>query len=119
MKKIYTGEIKKLSIKKLEPKPDALINIAYESTVFKKDALFYVNFMGVVISLDYGTKLLRREEAEYYLKSGLKVNPSLAHLVPCLYQDSEVKFSHEITDEEFKQIKKTARVERRAARKSK
>lgn len=119
MRKLYTGEIKKLSIKKLEPRPDALMNIAYESTVVQKDALFYVNFAGVLISLDYGTKLLTRDEAEYYLKSGLKVNPSLAHLVHCVYQDSNVTFSHEVTKEEFKQLVKSKKEERKALRKSK
>lgn len=119
MKKLYTGDIKKLSIKKLDPKPGALINIAFESTVVKKDALFYVNFAGVVISLDYGTKLLSRDEAEYYLKSGLKVNPALSHLLYSLYQDADVKFSHEVTKEEFKQLLKTKKAERKAAKKTK
>ena len=63
MKKLYTGEIKKLSIKNLDPKPGALMNLAYESMVIKKDALFYINFLGVPISVDFNTKLLTREEA--------------------------------------------------------
>jgi hypothetical protein len=119
MKKIYTGDIKKLSIKKLDPKPGALINLAYESTVLKKDALFYINFLGVPISLDYNTKLLTREEAVYYLKNGFKVNPSLSHCLSCMYQDQNLTFSHEITKEEFKQLIKTKRAERKALRKRK
>ena len=118
MKKIYTGEIKKLSIKKLDPKPGALMNVAYENVVIKKDALFYLNFLGVPISLDHGTKLLTYDEAVYYLQNGLKVNPSLCHCLSCIYQDQQLTFSHEVTKEEFKQLVKSKKEERRAEKRA-
>ena len=116
-KKLYTGEIRKLSLKKLEPKPEALLNLAYESTVVNKDALFYKNILGVVISVDYNTKLATRDEAEYYLRNSFKVNPGLAHLDSCLYQESDVKFSHEVTKGELKQLIKTKKAERKLEKK--
>ena len=118
MKKLYTGEIKKLSIKNLDPKPGALMNLAYESMVIKKDALFYINFLGVPISVDFNTKLLTREEAVYYLQNGLKVNPSLCHCLSCIYQDQQLTFSHEVTKEEFKQLVKSKREERKAEKRA-
>lgn len=119
MKKLYTGEIKKLSIKKLDPKPGALMNLAYESTVIKKDALFYLNFLGVPISVDFNTKLLTREEAVYYLQNGFKVNPGLCQCLSCMYQGENLTFSHEVSKEEFKQLMKTKKEERKALRRAK
>lgn len=118
MRKLYTGEIKRLSIKKLDPNLDALQNIAYESTVVEKDALFYVNFAGVLISVEYNTKLLNRNEAEYYLRSCVKADPNTAHLAGVVYKDDGVVFSHEITNGEFKKLIKTKKAERRAYRRA-
>ena len=119
MKKLYTGEIKKLSIKNLDPKPGALMNLAYESMVIKKDALFYINFLGVPISVDFNTKLLTREEAVYYLQNGLKVNPGLCQSLSCMYQDENLTFSHEVSKEEFKKLMKTKKEERKALKRAK
>ncbi len=118
MRKLYTGEVKRLSIKKLDPNVEALRDIAFESTVVQKDALFYVNFAGVLISVDYNTKLLNRCEAEYYLRSCYKANPETAHLAGCVYKDSGATFSHEVTNEEFKQLIKSKKAERKAWRKA-
>lgn len=118
MRKLYTSEVKRLSIKKLDPNAEALRDIAFESTVIKKDALFYVNFAGVLISVEHNTKLLNRYEAEYYLRSCYKADPKTAHLASCVYKDSGATFSHEVTNEEFKQLIKSKKAERKAWRRA-
>ncbi len=113
MKKIYTGEIRKMTVKQVDPNPSALKKIAFESTTVKKDALFYVNLAGVTISVDYNTKLPNRDEAEYYLTSCVERIPESASYASCLYQGPNFTFSHEMPNEELKKLLKTKQAERK------
>ena len=112
-KKLYTGEIRNLTIKSIDPNTSALKKIAYESTVVRNDALFYKNFAGAIISVDYDTKLLSRDEAEYFLECCVETAPSRAMQASCLYQGTDFKFSHEVTNEELKKLIKTKKIERK------
>ena len=60
MKKLYTGEVKRMTVKKLDIFPGTMDTLSFESVVVKKDALFYMNFLGVPISIYHGSKLLTK-----------------------------------------------------------
>ena len=119
MKKLYTGEVKRMTVKKLDIFPGTMDTLSFESVVVKKDALFYMNFLGVPISIDHGTKLLTKYESQYYLKECAKRIPQKAEKISCIHADGPYTFSHEISDKEFKQLLKTKRAERKAAKKAK
>ena len=50
MKKLYTGEVKRMTVKKLDIFPGTMDTLSFESVVVKKDALFYMNFLGGTLS---------------------------------------------------------------------
>ena len=113
MKKLYTGEIKQLTIKNLNLNPNSLKDIAFESVSVNKEALFYLNFLGIPISIEHGTKLLNRDEAEYYLKHGLETMPDKTYDLSCIYSEPPYKISHEVSNEEFKVLMKNAKTNRK------
>ena len=113
MKKLYTGSIKKLTVKNINIFPAAIEKIAFESVVVEKDSLFYMNFFGVPISVDYGTKLLTKSEAECYIKDFAKAFPGNLDKASCIYANGPFKFSHEITNDDFKKLIKQKRIERK------
>lgn len=117
MKKLYTGNIKKLSFKNFEVNPSAFRKIAFDSVVVDKDALFFINCMGVPISVDYNTKLLTREEAEDFVEYLVEKHPNDPNLATCIYADEEFSFSHEVTRKELKKLFKDKKAERLAKRK--
>ena len=118
MKKLYTGEVKKMTVKKLNIFPGTAEKIAFNNIVVENNALFYINRLGVPISVDHNTKLLTRYEAEYYLREFATKFPRSAELASCVYAEPPFTFSHEVTDEEFKQLIKTKKEERKALRKN-
>ena len=119
MKKIYTGNINRLTVKNINIFPAAIDKLAFNSVVVEKNALFYLNRLGVPISIDHGTKLLTRYEAEYYIKNYARVNPYSLGQVSCIYADAPFKFSHEINNDEFKKLMKEKKKERKAIQKAK
>ena len=56
MKKLYTGEVKRMTVKKLEIFPGTMDTLSFESVVIKKDDLFYMNF-----------SLFARKNPKFYL----------------------------------------------------
>ena len=113
MKKLYTGEVKKMTVKKLDIFPETDNKLAFNSVVVKKDALFYINRLGVPISIDHDTKLLTRCEAEYYLRDFVKRFPRSADKISCVYAEPPFSFVRELSDEEFRKLKKEKKEERK------
>ena len=119
MKKLYTGEVKKMTVKKLDIFPGTDNKLAFNSVVVKKDALFYINRLGVPISVDHDTKLLTQGEAEYYLREFAKKFPRSAESASCIYAEPPFTLAKEVTNEEFKQLKKEKKEERKVFLKTK
>ncbi len=110
MKRILRGPIYKLYVKNLEIN-DTVLDIELASTTLKKDALFYINSFGKIVSLDYNTVLPQKEEAQYYIESHLpgtkkdKINPNSADCV--YFEDSDLEKYQLLSQSAFKQLKKT------------
>ena len=109
MKKIYTGPLRKMTIKKLEVNQDDVKILEYENTVVRKDALFY-QFLGNYISFDYETRLASPEEAQDYILECLyeRNNPDVQPYPTCLnVNPDEIRFNKSVSHKEFKQLKKS------------
>ena len=104
MKRILRGPIYKLYVKNLEIN-DTVLDIELASTTLKKDALFYINSFGKIVSLDYNTVLPQKEEAQYYIESHL---PGTKNSADCVYfEDSDLEKYQLLSQSAFKQLKKT------------
>ena len=104
MKQLYKGPIHILEIHTINP---IIKSTAFESYVIQKDSLFYRNRMGKYINFEHDTVLPDKYEAEANLLEIArlqKMTPIESH---CIYaDDSEIKPFKEITNQEFKVLKK-------------
>ncbi|MBQ8132695.1 MAG: hypothetical protein IJ193_09410 [Bacilli bacterium] len=101
MVQLLKGDVKRMSVDKLEINPDATKSLRKQlkETVVKKDSLFYRNFIGREINFEYDTYLCTRMEAESYLLDGTCNS--------ILFVDyEELRESDNIDKKEFKQMKK-------------
>lgn len=124
MKRIYKANMRNLVVKDLEINADGVKILEYEKPVVKRELTFYVGFMGSYISFEYGTRLPDEYEAMDYVKESLNNRQDKTPPYPeCTFVDeSEMTFSHEICDKNFKVLKKyyrRMRKEERQAQKKK
>lgn len=110
---IFTGEIRKLYIKKLDIKEDS-VDAIVGSVIVKKDAPFYCNIVGRLVSFEHHTYLPTREEAEAYINNIVKNQPSALNDATCLYANYNSMEPKRIDRSEFKQLKKSYRKKSRA-----
>lgn len=107
-KKIYTGDIKRYNIKKLGIDKNAEKILEANQAIVKKDALFYYNKLGILISFDYRTRLPDFNEAEEL--SIYEAKNSFTHSADpgFIYCDEKsIKYDKSISTAEFKVLKKT------------
>ncbi len=110
MPKILKTNINKLYVKKLEVNINEgnVQNVVLSENILKKDAEFYRNFLGVLVSFDYGTRLPDYDEAYSYTKQQIATdNPSKILNASCLFvREDDVFFERTVSRKEFKQLKK-------------
>ena len=110
--KYCTGSIKNMYVKKVGISETAS-KVVTESIVLKKNAPFYWNLLGRLISFEYNTFLPTKSEAEAFVVERAKNFPEHLHLATCMYADYGNMEVHEIGRKEFKQLKKTYKVMRK------
>ncbi len=103
MKKIFTGPIHSIHLKELDITENSL-KLEAQSTILIKDALFYQNIFGKIVSFDYGTCLCPKDEAYDYLTSFTNQNKN-RFSIPYINEE-EITFDKAITKKEFKELKK-------------
>ena len=107
MKRIYTGEIRNLYVKSIEVNGKAM-EVVTDSMVVRKDAPFYPNFVGKLISFEFDTYLPTKDEAEAYVRETVQRNPNISlDRATCLYACYGEMSSQSVSNEEFKTYKKT------------
>ena len=103
MKKIYCGNIHRLKIYSVD---EVAKTTGFESVILVKDALFYRNRLGKLISFDYDTVLPTLYEAQINLINSFNKSNSNKDLY-CVYaNESEILPSEFITNKELKMLKK-------------
>ena len=88
MKKFFTADIRKMYIKEIVFN-QRTIKLIPQSSILIKDALFYENFRGKMISVDFDCCLLNSEEAFYSISREFKKNIENHCDVSCVYVDDE------------------------------
>lgn len=114
--KIYIGDIKNLYYVKKNDSDGEITEINTNSVVVVKDALFYYNFLGVPVSLDYDTFLPTYSEAKQYIVDSCRCNPSSVNGKSCLYVSYDNLDSQEISKQQFRKIKKAYKSQRQKNR---
>lgn len=104
--KYCTGAIKNMYVKNVGVN-ESVSKVVTESVVLKKDAPFYWNPLGRLISFEHNTFLPTKSEAEAFVVGRAKSLPNHLHLATCIYADYGNMEVHEISRKEFKQLKKT------------
>ena len=114
MKKLYKGNIRSLSITKLEFDGANIKDIKFNKAIIKKDALFYKNFFNVMISFDIDTKLPDFDEAYDCVFQVVSKHPELMNEVACQYTDfDEFKYFANVSGKEFRELKKSYKEKRK------
>ncbi len=108
MKSIYKAPLRRLTVKNLEINEGAIKNIEYDNPIIRKDLIFYRNWAGAYISFEHETRLPDYTEATDYIRDTLERRPEVKEPYPtCPYvSDEEFEYSHEISKETFKTLKK-------------
>ena len=108
MKQIYKAPMRQIRIKYLEINDGAIKNINYETPIIRKDLLFYKSWAGAYISFEHETRLPDFYEARDYVEDILvKRDENLTDYPTCPYvSEEEYEYSHEISKETFKALKK-------------
>lgn len=108
MKSIYYGTMKNYVIKELQITENGVKIAKYETPIVKRQIPFYKGFMGNYISLEHGTRLPDEYEAMDYLKDAMnkRENKEAPYPTCTFVNEEDIKFSHEVCDENFKAIKK-------------
>lgn len=114
MKNIYKGPMRTLRISHLEINNGAIRTLQYNTPVVK-ELLFYRGLFNSFISFDYETIMPDKNEAADFVKRIIiEGNWTKAPYPTCSFVNpGEVKFSHTISNKEFKQLKKEYRKQRR------
>ena len=110
--KYCTGTIKNMYVKSVGVNENAG-KIITDSMVINKNAPFYWNIVGRLVSFEYNTFLPTKSEAEAFVIGRAKAFPEHLHLATCLYADYGNMESHEISKKDFKQLKKTYKAMRK------
>ena len=117
-KNIYKGPVRKIVVSKLEINDGMLQLAEYETPVVKKDALFYRGLFNEFISFDCNTILPDKEEAIDHVKELIELLQARKAPFPScdFVNESEIKFSHQVSKQEFKTLKKEYKEIRRMKR---
>ncbi len=112
-RQLYKAPIKRSYVAKLEIN-EGIRTFDIESTTLKKDGLFYEGLFKKLISIDYGTYLPTEEEAISYCRRSANGIIDNIDEATCIYADyGKVRKDRVVSEEEFKQLKKTAHKKRR------
>lgn len=107
MRKFFKGNIRRFDIKKIDFNGSKIKILEYETPIVKKDALFYVNMVGNIISFDYDTKLANIEEARDVSISMIKsLDQDLAKVGCIFFNENELVHSESLNRHDFKVLKK-------------
>ena len=109
MKNIYKGDIKTISISKLEINNGKISTLEYETPVIKKDGLFYIGALGAMISFDYETRLPDEVEAKAYVVESIeqRKEPEKKPYPGCFFiNSSTLEYYSSLSNHQFKLMKK-------------
>ena len=109
MKKIYKGNLRTVKVTKLEIEDGVVKRFEYVRPIIKEDILFYQGIAGKQISLEYRTVLPEEGEAVEIVKQDLRARtvPEMQPYPTCIfYNENEIEPYKEITNKEFRKIKK-------------
>ena len=104
--KYCTGPIKNMYVKNIGIS-EKVREVVTESIVLQKNAPFYWNRFGRLVSFEYGTFLPTESEAEAYVEEAARLHPEYLENATCMYADYGHMEVHEIGRKEFKVLKKT------------
>ena len=104
--KYCTGPIKTMRVKSIGVNED-VGKVVTESIILQKDAPFYWNRLGRLVSFEYSTFLPTMTEAENYVVGVAKNNPDHLEYATCMYADYDNMEVHQIEKEEYKELVKT------------
>lgn len=115
--KYCTGAIKNLYVKEMGINED-IGRVVTESIVLKRNAPFYWNPLGKLISFEYNTFLPTRTEAEAFVMETVRRHPDHPEIATCMYADYGNMEVHQISRKDFKTLKKTYKQIRRQKKSS-
>ena len=115
--KYCTGPIKNMYVKSMGVN-EKIGEIVTESIVLQKNAPFYWNPLGRLVSFEYNTFLPTKSEAEAFVEETARRHPERLDLATCMYADYGHMTVHEIGRSEFKQLKKTYKAIRKQKKSS-
>lgn len=115
--KYCTGAIKNLYVKDMGVN-ERIGEIVTESIVLRKNAPFYWNFLGRLVSFEYNTFLPTKDEAEAYVVEAAKRHPNNLGAATCMFADYGHMEVHEIDKKAFKALKKTYKIMRKQKKSS-
>lgn len=104
--KYCTGPIKNMYVKDMGIS-ESIGDIVTESIVLKKNAPFFWNGLGRLISFEYNTFLPTKSEAETFVLDAARRHPEHPELATCMYADYGNMETHEISRKDFAVLKKT------------
>ncbi len=104
--KYCTGPIKNMYVKSMGIN-EGIGKVVTESIVLKKDAPFFWNGLGRLISFEYNTFLPTKNEAEAFVVESAKNHPNCPERATCMYADYSQMEVHEISRKDYKALKKT------------
>lgn len=108
MKNIFKGPVRKVVVSKLELK-NGLHKLAdYDTPIIKEDLLFYRGIGDSYISFDYGTIIPDQHEAIDFIEDTITSQNVTEEPFPsCFFvNNSEIELSHQLSNKEFKTLKK-------------
>lgn len=122
MRKYYRKDEQGLTITNLEIKESKIKNISFETTMLRKDVLYYEGILGTMYRFEDKNQVFSRDDAYDYLhrqidnciKNRMDV-VSLINGKPVMYVDTQERFPISISKEEIKVLRK----ERKNRKKSK
>lgn len=106
---IYKGNLNSLFIKDFQLTENG-VNVALESSVVKRDVLFYKNFIGKMICFEYDTHLPSYYEAEAFVKGSVKEDGTGSS---CLYADYDSIKPFPGETRSVKELKKEFKMQRK------
>ena len=115
--KYCTGPIKNMYVKNMGVN-EGITEFITESIVLKKNAPFFWNGVGRLISFEYNTFLPTKNEAELFVLDAIRKHPDHPELATCMYADYGNMEVHEIGRKEYNALRKTYKLMRKQKKSS-
>ncbi len=115
MQQYFKGPVRKMYIKEYQRNNNGEMKITITNSILQKEALFYQNIFGAILSYPHGNPMTSFDDAYWYIKECVRRNPDKASEIWCPYIDYDELELLNLSKEKVKSLKE----ERKIARKRK